>query len=143
MGPHTPKLARADEDVPRAGADARLLAQRTLFAGPSIEAPDQLYAVAVKGVMVRERDKVVLDGHAVVTTNTYFGRFPASYWQRWTSARQVEVTAVVSGAGILRVMASDSEGERRTVAGYRVEDALSESVTIPVEIDKFIDGGAL
>jgi galactofuranosylgalactofuranosylrhamnosyl-N-acetylglucosaminyl-diphospho-decaprenol beta-1,5/1,6-galactofuranosyltransferase len=143
MGPHTPKLTRADEDARHVGADGRLLAQRTLFTGPSPEAPDELYAVSVKGVMVRERDKVVLDGHAVVTTNTYFGRFPASYWQRWTSVRQVEVTAVVSGAGFVRVMASDSEGDPRTVARHRVEGALSESVTIPVEIDRFIDGGAL
>jgi galactofuranosylgalactofuranosylrhamnosyl-N-acetylglucosaminyl-diphospho-decaprenol beta-1,5/1,6-galactofuranosyltransferase len=140
---HTPKRTSADQDRHLAAATRHLVAQRTLFAGPSPEAPDELYAVAEQGVMVRERDRIVLDGHAVVSTNTYFGRFPASYWQRWTSVRRVELTAVVSGAGFLRVMASDSEGEPRTVARHRVDDAQGETVTLPVEIDKFIDGGAL
>jgi galactofuranosylgalactofuranosylrhamnosyl-N-acetylglucosaminyl-diphospho-decaprenol beta-1,5/1,6-galactofuranosyltransferase len=99
--------------------------------------------VATQGVLVRERDRAVLDGHAVVSTNTYFGRFPASYWQRWTSVRSVDVSAVVSGNGILRVLASDPEGEPRTVASHRVEDAHSEPVTLPVAIDRFVDGGAL
>ncbi len=88
------------------------MAQRTLFAGPSPEAPEELYALAEKGVMVRERDRVILDGHALVTTNTFFGRFPASYWQRWTSVGSVDVSAAVSGSGLLRVMASDSRGRR-------------------------------
>ena len=127
-------------DRPVAG---RLLAQRTLFAGPSAEAPDELYAVVVRGVMVRDRSRVILDGHAAVHTNTFFGRFPASYWQRWTSARAVDVGAVVSGSGLLRIMASDSEGTPRTIATHRVVDAHSEPVELTVAIDKFIDGGAL
>src|SRR3954447_25999308 len=93
-----------------AGAAESMVVQRTLFIGPSPEAPDSLYCEATRGVMIRERDRVVLEGHALVTTNTYFGRFPASYWQRWTSVRSVDVEAVVSGTGVLRLMASDSEG---------------------------------
>src|SRR4051794_29027696 len=93
--------------------------------------------------MVRERARVVLDGHALVTTNTYFGRFPAAYWQRWTSVQSVEVGAVVSGDGLIRVLASDSRGEPRTVAVHRVNGAHSEQVRLPVAIDKFVDGGAL
>jgi galactofuranosylgalactofuranosylrhamnosyl-N-acetylglucosaminyl-diphospho-decaprenol beta-1,5/1,6-galactofuranosyltransferase len=140
---HTTNLTSGERRSRPVRAPGQLVAQRTLFAGPSPEAPDELYAVAEKGVMVRERDRIVLDGHAVVTTNTYFGRFPASYWQRWTSARSVEVSAVVSGSGFLRVMASDSEGEPRTVARHRIDDAQAETVTCSVAIDKFIDGGAL
>jgi galactofuranosylgalactofuranosylrhamnosyl-N-acetylglucosaminyl-diphospho-decaprenol beta-1,5/1,6-galactofuranosyltransferase len=121
----------------------RLLAQRTLFAGPSDAAPGELYSVAEKGVAVCERDRVVLDGHAVVSTNTYFGRFPASYWQRWTSVREVRVSATVSGSGLMRVMASDRDGDPRIVAGHRVEDALAETVTLSVPINRFVDGGAL
>ena len=40
------------------------------------------------------------------------------------------------------VMASDSEGEPRTVARHRIDDAHAETVTCPVAVDKFIDGGA-
>jgi galactofuranosylgalactofuranosylrhamnosyl-N-acetylglucosaminyl-diphospho-decaprenol beta-1,5/1,6-galactofuranosyltransferase len=139
---HTLNVTSADPRAPLAAA-AQLVAQRTLFAGPSLEAPDELYAVAVKGVMTRERDRVALDGHAVVTTNTYFGRFPASYWQRWTSVSRVEVTAVASGTGMLRVMASDPEGEPRMVAAHHVDDADAETVRLPVAVDRFVDGGAL
>src|SRR5688500_11210941 len=121
----------------------RLLAQRTLFAGPSPDAPDELYALSVDGVVVRERGRLVLDGHASASTNTYFGRFPASYWQRWTSVRSVEVSAVVTGSGHLRVLASDSHGGQRTVASRHLEDARAESVALTGAIDRFVDGGAL
>jgi galactofuranosylgalactofuranosylrhamnosyl-N-acetylglucosaminyl-diphospho-decaprenol beta-1,5/1,6-galactofuranosyltransferase len=127
--------------APRTGGE--FIAQRTLFAGPSTEAPEELYALAEKGVMVRDRDQVILDGHALVTTNTFFGRFPASYWQRWTSVRTVDVIATVSGSGLVRVLASDSDGDARTVASHRVEDAHADDVRLTVALDKFIDGGAL
>jgi galactofuranosylgalactofuranosylrhamnosyl-N-acetylglucosaminyl-diphospho-decaprenol beta-1,5/1,6-galactofuranosyltransferase len=139
---HTPK---ATTEVVRATrpVGGRIVAQRTLFAGPSSDAPDELYADAVRGIMVRERDRVILDVHAVVTTNTYFGRFPASYWQRWTSAAQVEVSAVVWGSGRVRLMASDSHGEPRTVAVRQVEDAHAEELRLTAALDKFVDGGSL
>jgi galactofuranosylgalactofuranosylrhamnosyl-N-acetylglucosaminyl-diphospho-decaprenol beta-1,5/1,6-galactofuranosyltransferase len=148
MVQYTPKPTREESTRERSQTQpvpvvGRLLAQRTLFVGPSPEAPDELYSVAVKGVMLRERDRVLLDGHAVVSTNTYFGRFPASYWQRWTSARTVDVRAVVSGTGLLRVVASDSHGRPRTVASRRVQDGQAEPVELSVAIDRFVDGGAL
>jgi galactofuranosylgalactofuranosylrhamnosyl-N-acetylglucosaminyl-diphospho-decaprenol beta-1,5/1,6-galactofuranosyltransferase len=120
-----------------------MTAQRTLFAGPSDAAPAELYCVATRGVVIPERDRVILDGHATASTNTFFGRFPASYWQRWTSLRSVDLTAVVSGSGLLRIMASDSEGTPRTAATRRVENAHSEPVELTVALDKFVDGGAL
>jgi galactofuranosylgalactofuranosylrhamnosyl-N-acetylglucosaminyl-diphospho-decaprenol beta-1,5/1,6-galactofuranosyltransferase len=136
----TPTSAVRGEDPAQPG---HLIAQRTLFTGPTPEAPDELYSEVEQGVVVRERDRLVLDGHAVVTTNTYFGRFPASYWQRWTSVRSVHVSAIVSGHGMLRVLASDREGEPRTVASHPVTDADAETVTLTLAVDKFVDGGAL
>jgi galactofuranosylgalactofuranosylrhamnosyl-N-acetylglucosaminyl-diphospho-decaprenol beta-1,5/1,6-galactofuranosyltransferase len=130
-------LAPRADDQP-----GRLLAQRTLFAAPSPDAPDELYAVSVKGVVVRERARIVLDGYAAASTNTFFGRFPASYWQRWTSARSVTVSALVTGSGLVRVMASDSEGEQRTVGSRRIEDGAAEPVEFTAALDKFVDGGA-
>jgi galactofuranosylgalactofuranosylrhamnosyl-N-acetylglucosaminyl-diphospho-decaprenol beta-1,5/1,6-galactofuranosyltransferase len=124
-------------------ATGQITVQRTLFAGPTPEAPDELYAVAERGVMVCDRDRVLLDGNALVTTNTFFGRLPASYWQRWTSADSVFVGATVSGSGLLRVMASDSDGDERTVGSYLAEDAHSEEVNLTVRLDKFVDGGAM
>jgi galactofuranosylgalactofuranosylrhamnosyl-N-acetylglucosaminyl-diphospho-decaprenol beta-1,5/1,6-galactofuranosyltransferase len=136
-----PQTRGRDRAIAR--ANGRITAQRTLFAGPSPTAPAELYCLGTRGVVVPERDRVILDGHASATTNTYFGRFPASYWQRWTSVRSVELGAVVSGSGLLRVMASDSEGVPRAVAAREVEDAHSEPVELTVAIDRFVDGGAL
>jgi galactofuranosylgalactofuranosylrhamnosyl-N-acetylglucosaminyl-diphospho-decaprenol beta-1,5/1,6-galactofuranosyltransferase len=121
----------------------RLVVQRSLFAGPDPDAPDDLYCVLDEGVAERERGRLVLDGHARASTNTYFGRFPASYWQRWTSVRTVELSARVSGTGLLRLVASDSFGQPRSVATRRVQDVHGEPVTLTGAIDRFVDGGAL
>jgi galactofuranosylgalactofuranosylrhamnosyl-N-acetylglucosaminyl-diphospho-decaprenol beta-1,5/1,6-galactofuranosyltransferase len=134
-----PAPTAAPEPAPRHG---RLLAQRTLFAGPTPDVQGDLYCTTVAGVAVRERTRLALDGHATVSTNTYFGRFPASYWQRWTSARSVDLHAVVSGGGLVRVRASDSEGNPRTVATQQVRDAHEQPLTLTLALDRFVDGGA-
>jgi galactofuranosylgalactofuranosylrhamnosyl-N-acetylglucosaminyl-diphospho-decaprenol beta-1,5/1,6-galactofuranosyltransferase len=141
---HTSEVSGNSERSARAEPPAgRIVAQRTLFTGPTPEAPAALYTVAERGVMVAERDRVVVNGNALVTTNTYFGRFPASYWQRWTSVRSVDVDAVVTGSGMLRLVASDSDGDARTVASLRVEDVHAEPVRLTTAVDRFVDGGAL
>ena len=121
----------------------RLIAQRLLFTGPTPEAPNDLYCLVPRGSVVRERDRVTLDGHTRASTNTYFGRFPASYWQRWTPVRAVHLHALVSGTGLLRLVASDVDGQARTVATHRVQGSLAELVTLTAEVDRFVDGGAL
>ena len=121
----------------------RLLAQRIQFAGPTPNAPDDLYCLVEAGVATRDRGRLSLHGYAQVSTNTYFGRFPASYWQRWTSVREVGLDAVVTGSGLVRVVASDANGEPRTVGYHEVVDASEERLHIPAKIDRFVDGGAL
>src|SRR4051812_15055201 len=141
---HTSEVSgNSGRSTPPESSVGRIVAQRILFAGPTPEAPAALYSVAEKGVMVAERDRVIVDGNALVSTNTYFGRFPASYWQRWTSVRSVDLDAVVSGSGLVRLVASDSDGDARTVATLRVEDAHEEPVCLTAAVDRFVDGGAL
>lgn len=120
-----------------------LLAQRAFFAAPFPEAPDDLYSCRALGVVERARQRVVVHPHAQLTTNTYFGRFPASYWQRWTEATHVEVSAIVEGTGRISVRASDSVGDVRTVATVMVEHAQHEQVRMRARIDRFVDGGAM
>ncbi|MGH3599912.1 MAG: glycosyltransferase, partial [Pseudonocardiaceae bacterium] len=96
-----------------------------------------------EGVVERARERVVVQQHARRTTNTFFGRFPASYWQRWTEATQVEVSGIVQGTGRISVRASDSVGDVRTVATVLVEDAQHEQVQLRARIDRFVDGGAM
>ena len=85
--------------------------------------PEDLYSVVTRGGARRERHRVVLDPHSTVGTNTYWGRFHATYWQRWTAVGEVEVTARVSGTGRVRLMASDTNKVWRIVAAEDVSDA--------------------
>jgi len=122
-------------------APERLVAQRGLFSGPSALASPDLYVEVDKGIGYRERGSLRLEPHAHASTNTYFGRFPASYWQRWTAVTEVEIVATVHGKGRMSVRASDIEGEPRTVATQDIDDSGKVSVT--AKIDRFVDGGAL
>jgi galactofuranosylgalactofuranosylrhamnosyl-N-acetylglucosaminyl-diphospho-decaprenol beta-1,5/1,6-galactofuranosyltransferase len=85
----------------------------------------------------------VLDPHSAVGTNTYFGRFHATYWQRWTAVGEVEVTALISGTGRIRLMASDANKVWRIVAAEDVRDVDGLVVRLVAQIDRFVDGGGL
>ena len=131
----------SDSNLVAKRAPDQLMAQRGPFAGPFSMVADDLYATVQHGTVRRARFQVVLEPESMVSTNTYFGRFPASYWQRWTSATEVQVQARVSGSGRVAIIASDIDGDRRTVAGTEVhEDGLLE---LTAAIDRFVDGGAL
>lgn len=123
-------------------ATGRLLAQRGLFAGTSPIVNDQLYAV-VKGRFEHTRFDLHLERDARAHTNTYFGRFAASYWQRWTTVKEVVASARVTAESRckVRLVASDIAGHRRIVASEVVRGTGSVEFTGP--LDKFVDGGAM
>lgn len=121
----------------------QLLAQRAFFAGPFPEAPEDLYARSDKGVVERERERVVIQPHTRLSTNTFFGRFPASYWQRWTEVTHVEFRVIAQGTGRISIRASDSVGDARTVTTVAVEGARDEEVRVLARVDRFVDGGAM
>ncbi|WP_027946692.1 glycosyltransferase [Amycolatopsis taiwanensis] len=120
-----------------------MLVQRTLFAPPNDLEPAELYATTERGVAVAERGRVTVAPHALVSTNTYFGRFPASYWQRWTPVGRVRVEARAHGTGRVRLMASDTAGDARPVDGVRVSGAVAEPIGLHATLNRFTDGGAL
>ncbi|MPZ83027.1 MAG: glycosyltransferase [Actinophytocola sp.] len=121
----------------------RLVAQRGLFRGPDPVCPDDLYAQVVFGNAVRERQRLVVHAGSEVTTDTYFGRFPASYWQRWTVVDVVDIEVTATGSGRISLVASDIDGETRTVAARDVADLRGDRITLTAELDKFVDGGFL
>ncbi|GAA5127008.1 glycosyltransferase [Pseudonocardia adelaidensis] len=136
----------ATEEHPEPPADrapARLLAQRGLFFGPSALVPEDLYSVVERGTARRERDRVVLAPGSRVSTNTYFGRFHATYWQRWTDIGEVEVSAVATGTGRLRLMASDTNKVWRIVAAVDVQQGEATPVRLVGPVDRFVDGGGM
>jgi galactofuranosylgalactofuranosylrhamnosyl-N-acetylglucosaminyl-diphospho-decaprenol beta-1,5/1,6-galactofuranosyltransferase len=120
----------------------RLVAQRGFFAAPFDRVPDEVYATA-EGVVTCRRAGALLSPRSRVSQNTYFGRFPASYWQRWTSATEVVLETTVSGSGRICVRGSDFEGSPRTLATRDVADTDGDRVDVAVPIDRFVDGGAV
>ncbi|MGH3516893.1 MAG: glycosyltransferase [Haloechinothrix sp.] len=120
----------------------KLVAQRGLFAGPSDLVSKDLYC-DVAGVVTRHRTRLMLGESSRASCNTYFGRFPASYWQRWTSVRTVTLELTVTGTGTLCIGASDVHGSARRVAARAIEDAVIAPISFSVRLDKFFDGGAL
>ena len=122
---------------------SRLVAQRGLFRGPDPVCPDDLYLQIEQGSAVRERQRLLVHAGSSVTTDTYFGRFPASYWQRWTVVNQVDVELTLTGSGRVSLVASDPAGETRVVAARDLSGLRSESLTLTAALDKFVDGGFL
>ncbi|WP_051898712.1 glycosyltransferase [Sciscionella sediminilitoris] len=117
----------------------QLLVQRGLFRGPAETVPDELYLRVEQGAANRTRNKIGIDTHSHLTGNTYFGRFPASYWQRWTSATEVSVNVTMTGGGRVELWRSDANGERSMVAAT----AARSEVTLSSPLKTFVDGGAL
>src|SRR6478609_1120394 len=57
---------------------------------------------------------------------TYFNAFPASYWRRWTSVRDVRLVVETSGPGTVTVYKSNARGSVQRVDGKHVDgDATS------------------
>lgn len=135
-----PAEARVGMSDPAVG---RILAQRGLFLGPSLLVPEDLYARVERGAARRERTRVELGPASAVSTNTYFGRLHATYWQRWTTVPDVEARAVVTGSGRIRLFASDTNKVWRIVDAVDVTDADGETVRLVGAIDRFVDGGGL
>lgn len=123
-------------------AVGRLTAARGLFSGPEV-VPEELYAEVLRGSVRRERDRITLHPHTQLSMNTYFGRFPASYWQRWTVVDSVDFECEVTGNGSLKLLATDINGDTRTVAAQTVVDGKRAAVRLSAKLDKFIDAGAL
>lgn len=120
----------------------RLLVARGPFTGPSGLVPDDLYAEVLHGNARRERTRILLTPGTLVTTNTYWGRLHATYWQRWTSVGEVRVELHASGTGRVRLMASDTNKVPRTVDVATVEGRDAD-VVLTGAIDRFLDGGGM
>ena len=146
-------LTTPDRLDPDAASDApatdtgpgRIVAQRGLFFGPSLRVPEDLYSRVERGAARRERGRVRLAPASTVSTNTYFGRFHATYWQRWTDVPQVRVQLRASGTGRVRLMASDTNKVWRIVDGVEIYTAADGTAEIALvgPVDRFVDGGGM
>ncbi|MBP2364644.1 glycosyltransferase [Pseudonocardia parietis] len=142
----TARATRDGDPAPSAssGGDprpGRLVVQRGPFTGPTPLVPEDLYAEVVHGAARRERDRIELSPATLVSTNTYWGRLHATYWQRWTAVPEVRVTLRAGGRGRIRLMASDTNKVARAVGVADVDG--DTSVELTGVIDRFLDGGGL
>lgn len=140
-----PEIAHSSADVRSRLVEhdpqSRFVVQRGLFSGPSTLIDDDLYTHIESGLAYRSRRSVAIEPNAEIDTDTYFGRFPASYWQRWTAVKEVRVTMSFDGAGRIALVASDSDGRDRTVDAVDVDG--SGTVEVNGLLDRFVDGGAM
>ena len=74
-----------------------------------------------------------------VSFGTYFNAFPASYWQHWTSVRNVTLTVRTTGPATVLVYRSNGSGVRQRIETREV-DGASES-TFDLVLDQYSDGG--
>ena len=69
----------------------RLLVQRTLFTGPDTRIEPGMYADTDLSRVRLDRRRAHLGPGARLSANTYFGRFPAAFWQSYTRVRSVRL----------------------------------------------------
>lgn len=123
--------------------EGQMLAQRGLFDGPVNTVNPRLYARVIRGKADITRTTLALRAGGEVDTDTYFGRFVASYWQQSTAATIVTVGLRYQTTGQLRVdiIAGDSNGKGRTVATTTVSG--DGELHLDADLTGFLDGGAL
>jgi len=121
------------------------MVQRIPFTGPLPRIDERMYAVGPESRIRRRRDGIDLEPGVTVSTNAYFGRFAAAFWQRYTAVSTVrlELDYTCGGSGRLRVklFASDISGRPRPLDVLTVDGTGALSVDLP--IDRYLDGGAI
>lgn len=88
-------------------------------------------------ILGRSRARV-LEGRRV-SFGTYFNAFPASYWQHWTTVRQVTLTVRTNGPATILVYRSTGTGVSQRIDTREVAGESSTSFELP--LDKYGDGG--
>ena len=82
-----------------ANAAEGMTVQRVLFAPPADWIDPDLYftvkgADGAAGSATPSRTAIELGPRTTVATDTYFGRFRASQWQRWTTVPEVTLSLI-------------------------------------------------
>ncbi|MEX0152444.1 glycosyltransferase [Microbacterium sp. LMI1-1-1.1] len=84
------------------------------------------------------RRSVRVFAHKRISMGTFFNAFPASYWQRWTSVRDVRLRLQLEGEGLVSVYKSSARGRSSAVASKQFEN---EVVEFDLPVRSFVDGG--
>lgn len=74
-----------------------------------------------------------------VSFGTYFNAFPASYWQHWTSVREVTLNVRTVGPATILVYRSTGGGVKQRLETREVDGAATS--TFRLALDQYSDGG--
>ena len=96
---------------------------------PSDQHPDQVVS----------RRAYRVDAGGRTSFATYFNAFPASYWRRHTSVREVTLRVLTTGPGTLVVYRSSARGAVARVTSRRLDGISTQHLALP--LDGFVDGG--
>jgi galactofuranosylgalactofuranosylrhamnosyl-N-acetylglucosaminyl-diphospho-decaprenol beta-1,5/1,6-galactofuranosyltransferase len=88
-------------------------------------------------ILGRTRARIVAGRR--VSLGTYFNAFPASYWQHWTSIREVQLTVRTSGPATILVYRSNGGGVQQRIDTREVNGEAETTFDIP--LTQFSDGG--
>lgn len=121
-----------------------MVLQRGVFTGPTSDIDPGLYSTIVGICRHRERRSVQLAPGSTVDTDTYFGRFPAAYYLKWTTITTVVLNARCHTRGRAQVVVrgSDNAGFVRQFSRIDVGPG-SETITAAVDLAPFREGGSL
>lgn len=114
-----------------------------LYADPEIwsvidEQPVRVSSRAHLGNILDRRRARIVTGRRV-SLGTYFNAFPASYWQHWTSVREVRLTVRTEGPATILVYRSNGNGVRQRLDTTEVTG--TSEVSFDLTLDKYSDGG--
>ncbi|MBY6060680.1 glycosyltransferase [Microbacterium esteraromaticum] len=102
------------------------------------EEPVRVSSRAQLGNVLDRRRVRIVSGRRV-SFGTYFNAFPASYWQHWTSVREVTLTVRTSGPATILVYRSNGSGIRQRIDTREVTGDATTS--IPLALTEYSDGG--
>ncbi|MDR6866338.1 galactofuranosylgalactofuranosylrhamnosyl-N-acetylglucosaminyl-diphospho-decaprenol beta-1,5/1,6-galactofuranosyltransferase [Microbacterium resistens] len=88
-------------------------------------------------ILSRTRVRIVAGRR--VSFGTYFNAFPASYWQHWTSVREISLTVQTTGPATILVYRSNGGGVRQRIDSREVEG--ESTTTFPLSLTQYSDGG--
>ncbi|WP_457962912.1 glycosyltransferase [Arthrobacter sp. D1-29] len=74
-----------------------------------------------------------------ISFGTYFNAFPASYWRRWTSVREIRLVVRTRGTGTVTVYKSNARGSVQRVDGRHVDGDSTSAFELTLK--PFGDGG--
>lgn len=92
-------------------------------------------------VRTLSRTSVRVPEDTEVSFAAYFNAFPASYWQRWSVLRTIQLRLSLQGAGRVDVYRSKADGTQVHSHGELLETPGHHELDVELQLDSFEDGG--